>query len=269
MSHMKPPERIQKVLANHGLGSRRKIEAWVDEGRITVNGKIATLGDRLKLTDKVQFNGKTVVLNDEEQLSRRVIIYNKPEGEICTRHDPEGRETIFKKLPPLKKSRWVTVGRLDINSMGMILLTNDGELAHRLMHPSYQIEREYAVRVLGNVEPEALDRLKNGVELSDGIAKFNTIEDAGGEGANHWYHVTLNEGKNREVRRMWESVGVTVSRLIRVRFGPIQLHRSIRPGKCEELSSAQIDRLLTLVKMKSKPKSAPKKGRARVRDRKN
>lgn len=237
-------ERLQKLLAGAGFGSRRQIEQWVRQGRITVNGAPAHLGIQISAADQIQIDGKPVRARAERQ-TRRVLAYYKPVGEITARHDPEGRPTIFDRLPPLRDGRWIAVGRLDLNTQGLLLLTTDGELAHRLMHPSAQIEREYAVRILGGVAPEVLLRLAEGVPLTDGPARFDEIREAGGEGANHWYHVILREGRNREVRRLWESQGVTVSRLIRVRYGPVVLRRGLHPGRWDELNVAQIRELLT------------------------
>ncbi len=237
-------EKLQKVLARAGFGSRREIESWISEGRISVNGKLATLGERVSDTDVIRVNGHVVSKTRIEHSHRcRVLVYHKPVGEVTSRSDPEGRPTVFDNLPSLRNGRWIAVGRLDINTSGLLLFTNDGELANRLMHPSYTIEREYAVRVLGEISKETLQKLHEGVALEDGTARFTSIVDGGGEGANHWYHVRLDEGRNREVRRLWESQGVTVSRLTRVRYGPISLPRRIRPGKWEELKGEELSRL--------------------------
>lgn len=236
-------EKIQKVLANAGLGSRREIEEWLREGRISVNGTMAQLGDRMTLDDAVRVDGRDVNLVKSATQKSRVILYHKPEGEICSRSDPEGRTTVFDRLPMLRNGRWISVGRLDYNTSGVLLLTNNGDLANRLMHPSSEIEREYAVRIKGQVTPEMLKKLKTGVRLEDGPAHFEDIADAGGEGSNHWYHVLVREGRNRMVRRLWESQGVLVSRLIRVRFGHINLPRLLRPGKWAELTLDDISRL--------------------------
>lgn len=236
-------ERLQKFLASAGFGSRRQIEEWVRQGRITVNGALAHLGVQVSESDNIQIDGKPVRSCIDRQ-NRRVLAYYKPVGEITARRDPEGRPTVFDRLPPLRAGRWIAVGRLDLNTQGLLLLTTDGELANRLMHPSAQIEREYAVRVLGGVAPEVLLRLAEGVPLEDGLARFDDIREAGGEGANRWYHVILREGRNREVRRLWESQGVTVSRLIRVRYGPAVLRRGLHPGRWDELDLAQIRELL-------------------------
>jgi len=240
-------ERIQKLLATAGIGSRREVERMIEAGRITVNGEIATLGGKAHWGDTIALDGKALRLEQRSEALHRVLVYHKPEGVLCTRADPEGRPTIFDKLPHVRAGRWIAVGRLDINTSGVILLTTDGELANKLMHPSSEIEREYATRVLGNVDNELLSRLTHGVELEDGQARFNTITDAGGQGANHWYHVTLNEGRNREVRRLWESQGVKVSRLIRVRFGFINLRRGLKAGEFDELDRDGINQLRQLV----------------------
>ena len=239
-------ERLQKFLARAGLGSRRQIEDWVRQGRITVNGAPAQLGTRVNGAEKIEIDGKPVLVRAFRQ-RRRVLAYYKPVGEVTTRRDPEGRPTIFERLPPLRDGRWIAVGRLDLNTQGLLLLTTDGELANRLMHPSSEIEREYAVRVLGEVAPATVRRLKEGVPLDDGLARFDEIREAGGEGANHWYHVVLREGRNREVRRLWESQGVTISRLIRVRYGPVTLRRGLHPGRWDELDETQVGALLAAV----------------------
>ncbi|OGT21427.1 MAG: hypothetical protein A2V90_02870 [Gammaproteobacteria bacterium RBG_16_57_12] len=242
-------EKLQKVLARAGLGSRREIEVWISAGRVSVNGKIAALGERAGPQDKVRVDGHVINSDKLFPEKRRVILYHKPVGEICTRSDPEGRPTVFDQLPPIRFGRWISVGRLDLNTSGLLLLTTDGELANRLMHPSVEIEREYAVRVMGKAEKDILDNLRQGVMLEDGEARFDQIIDGGGQGINHWYHVILREGRNREVRRLWESQGVAVSRLMRVRFGNILLPRSVRPGEWEELSDAQMRDLLALTGM--------------------
>jgi 23S rRNA pseudouridine2605 synthase len=228
-------EKLQKVLAAAGLGSRRQIEGWIAEGRIKVDGRIAKVGDRITDEAKIFVDGREVKLVKSYAKKTRVLLYHKPEGEICSRSDPEKRPTIFDHLPLLRNGRWITIGRLDFNTSGVLLLTNDGELANRLMHPSAEIEREYAVRVQGEVHPAMLNKMKKGVELEDGKAHFDQIIDAGGEGSNHWYHVIVREGRNRLVRRLWESQEVRVSRLIRVRFGAITLPRTLRRGRWEEL----------------------------------
>lgn len=239
-------EKLQKVLARAGYGSRREIETWISEGRITVNKQTAKLGDRVTEHDAILIDGHPPQAHRLAGPKRRVLAYYKPEGEVCTRTDEQGRSTIFERLPKLRNGRWIAVGRLDINTTGLILLTTDGELANRLMHPSSEIEREYAVRVLGQVTQEMLQKLKHGVMLEDGMAHFDTIQDAGGEGANHWYHVVLKEGRNREVRRLWESLGVKISRLTRVRYGPIPLSRRLRIGQWQELEREEVQQLLQL-----------------------
>ena len=242
-------ERIQKVLAGLGLGSRREIEGWIKEGRIKVNGKLAKLGDQMDDDARISIDGKPLKRKRSPvKQETRVIAYYKPEGEVCTRKDPEGRPTVFRKLPKIRSGRWISIGRLDINSSGLLLFTNDGQLANKLMHPSSEIDREYAVRVLGNATDEQLKQLINGVELEDGSARFTDIVDSGGEGANHWYHVCLMEGRNREVRRLWESLGFKVNRLIRVRYGPYILERKYRVGKVWELDKKEVQKLKQAVK---------------------
>ena len=258
-------ERLQKFLARAGLGSRRQIEEWIRAGRITVNGTVARLGEQVSGGESIQVDGKAV---RPCTIRRRVLAYYKPVGEISSRHDPEGRPTVFERLPRLGAGRWIAVGRLDLNTQGLLLMTSDGELANRLMHPSAEIEREYAVRVLGQAAPDILERLTEGVTLEDGMARFEAVREAGGSGANHWYHVVLKEGRNREVRRLWESQGVTVSRLIRVRYGPVMLRRGLAPGRWDELDEADIDLLLDAAGMKSEPTptSAPQRQhRRRIR----
>lgn len=240
-------EKLQKVLARAGFGSRRELEKWIAAGRVSVNGKKASLGDRVGPEDRIHVDGKQISKQRVATKKRRVLIYNKPLGEVTTNSDPEGRATVFDHLPRITGSRWIVVGRLDINTMGLLIFTTDGELANKLMHPSSEIEREYAVRVLGEVTPEMLDKLAKGVELDDGKAHFNSVKRTGGEGANQWYHVTLSEGKNREVRRLWESQGVTVSRLMRVRYGPITLPKFVRSGRWEELDEQGMKPLLECV----------------------
>src|SRR5579859_4200968 len=239
-----PAERLQKVLAAAGLGSRREIEAWISEGRITINGRPAKLGDRIRGVDRISVDGKPVkALERASETRRRVILYHKPEGELTTRKDPEGRPTVFEALPRLRGSRWVSVGRLDTNTSGLLIFTNDGALANKLMHPSTEMEREYAVRVLGKVSDDQIAALKKGVRLEDGMGKFDDIREAGGEGANHWYHVILREGRNREVRRLWDAVGVTVSRLIRIRYGTLSLPRNLPRGAWQDATEEEMSTL--------------------------
>jgi len=236
-------ERIQKVLARGGLGSRREIERWIDEGRLKLNHNVVKLGDRLKEGDHLQLNERVVHWEKFAIQPTRVLLYHKPTGEIVTRRDPEGRPLVFTQLPELLTARWISVGRLDINTSGLLLVTNNGELANRLMHPSTEVEREYAVRILGDVSDATLEKLKQGVALEDGIAKFDAIRFFGGEGANKWYHVIVNEGRNRLVRRLWESQEVVVSRLMRVRYGPIVLPDGLRTRDFYELTDKELDLL--------------------------
>lgn len=233
-------EKIQKILANAGLGSRRQIEGWIQEGRVMVNGLIAGIGDRMTYQDKICVDGREIKLVKSRNQKSRVLIYHKPEGEMCTKQDPEGRPTIYERLPFIRNSRWVSVGRLDFNTSGLLLLTTDGELANKLTHPSSQLEREYAVRVRGNVTPEMLEKLRQGIPLEDGMARFEQVVEAGGTGTNQWFHVIVKEGRNRLVRRLWEALNVTVSRLIRIRFGPIYLPAGLRRGHHVELTDEEI-----------------------------
>ncbi len=235
-------EKLQKVIARSGHASRRETERLIAQGRIKIDKQTAQLGDRVIGSERIFLDDKELFIAWEKP-RQRVLIYNKPPGEICSRHDPDHSKTIFDDLPSLKIGRWISVGRLDINTSGLILLTNDGELANLLMHPSSEVVREYAVRVLGEVTDDDVKQLKEGVTLDDGIAHFDKVSYQGGQGANHWYHVTLKEGRNREVRRMWESLGVTVSRLQRVRYGIIQLPRGQKPGRWEELDEKQMKEL--------------------------
>ncbi|NJD07366.1 MAG: pseudouridine synthase [Methylococcaceae bacterium] len=247
-------ERIQKILAHAGLGSRREIETWIEGGEVQINGKPAQLGDRWRPGDVLILRGRVVNLEKRIHAPTRVLVYHKPTGEVVSRRDPDGRPVIFTQLPRLEVGRWIAVGRLDINTQGLLLVTNNGELANRLMHPSREIEREYAVRVLGPVSDAALERLKAGVELEDGPARFETLEPAGGEGANRWYHVTLKEGRNRIVRRLWESQNIAVSRLIRVRFGAILLPARLKARTFAELAGKELDELLMFVDLPTMPK---------------
>ncbi|WKE66938.1 23S rRNA pseudouridine(2605) synthase RluB [Gallaecimonas kandeliae] len=240
-------EKLQKVLARAGHGSRRQLEALIAAGRISVNGKVATLGDRIDSHAEVRIDGHIVPISSSEEVVCRVLMYNKPEGELCSRKDPEGRATVFDRLPRLKQGRWVAVGRLDINTSGLLLFTTDGELANRLMHPSHQVEREYQVRIFGEVTDAMLKTLRKGVQLEDGPAHFNSIRFTGGEGMNQWFAVTLAEGRNREVRRLWESQGVQVSRLIRTQYGKMDLDRQLPQGGWKELAKPEVNYLRTLV----------------------
>lgn len=250
------------MLAAAGFGSRREIEGWITAGRLTVNRKRAQLGDRIAGTDRVALDGRPLRLERATPQRQRVILYHKPEGELTTRKDPEGRPTVFGALPPLHRGRWVSIGRLDFNTSGLLLFTNDGALANRLMHPAHEIEREYAVRVLGKVDDEQLRALVQGVKLDDGVARFASLADAGGEGANRWYHVTLREGRKREVRRLWEAVGVTVSRLIRIRYGAIGLPRRLPRGGWRDASAEELAALLDLAGMPvAAAPASPERGR--------
>ena len=232
-------EKLQKVLARAAVGSRREMERWITQGRIKVNDKVATLGDRVTSKDKIKVDNK-IINQKRTEIQQRVIVYHKPVGEVCTRDDPEGRTTIYSNLPKLRTGRWISVGRLDLNTSGLLLLTTDGELANKLMHPSSEIEREYAVRILGEVSPEIIKQLTTNVPLDDGDAHFSDVKESGGQGANHWYNVILKEGRNREVRRLWEYFGFAVSRLMRVRYGDIKLERRVRPSKSEDLTEKEL-----------------------------
>ncbi|MGZ8096198.1 MAG: 23S rRNA pseudouridine(2605) synthase RluB [Methylosarcina sp.] len=242
-------ERIQKVLARGGIGSRREIERWISEGRLKINGNPVGLGDRLKEGDRLFLNDRIVNWEKFVEQPTRVLLYHKPVGEVVTRRDPEGRPVVFTQLPKLAVSRWIAVGRLDINTSGLLLVTNNGELANRLMHPSTQVEREYAVRILGNVSEATLARLKEGVELEDGKAKFDDIKFYGGEGANKWFNVTVAEGRNRLVRRLWESQEVVVSRLMRVRYGPVVLPERLKARTFYELNDKELELLFEFAGM--------------------
>lgn len=262
-------EKLQKVLANAGHGSRREIETMIAAGRVSVNGKVATLGDRVDVSSalKIRIDGHAISLRESEDQVCRVLAYYKPEGELCTRSDPEGRPTVFDRLPKMRGSRWIAVGRLDVNTCGLLLFTTDGELANRLMHPSREVEREYAVRVFGQVDDNKLRDLAKGVQLEDGPASFKTIRFTGGEGINQWYNVTLTEGRNREVRRLWEAVGVQVSRLIRVRYGDILLPKGLPRGGWTELDLQQTNYLRQLVGLEDETvsKVAVEKDRRRAK----
>lgn len=261
-------EKLQKVLARTGLGSRRELETWIEAGRISVNGKIATLGDRVEPEDVIRVDGRIVRVTQPEEQNVRVIAYHKPAGEVCSRNDPEGRPTVFDNLPTLRDQRWVQVGRLDLNTSGLLLFTNDGELAHRLMHPSNGFEREYAARIRGELTDEKKQALLDGVLLEDGVSKFDSIVDAGGEedAANRWYKVVLKGGKYREVRRLFESQELEVARLIRVRFGPLSLPSRLRSGRWMDLEPDDIRKLTDGVNLRGKQYTGLY-GRARLRNR--
>lgn len=250
-------DRIQKVLANLGLASRRDIEDWIREGRILVNGRPAELGQKITHDDRVRVDGRSIAVPRKAEATR-VLLYRKRVGELVTREDPEGRRTVFRKLPELEQGRWIAVGRLDINTSGLLLLTNDGELARRLMHPSFEIRRSYAVRVLGNVDEAMRERLRRGVKLEDGVGRFESIVAGGGQArddgedegsANQWWTVTVKEGRNRLVRRLFESQDLQVSRLIRIGYGPVQLGRGIKSGGWREATDAELAALLASVRM--------------------
>lgn len=262
-------EKLQKVLARAGLGSRRQLEGWISDGRVSVNGKLATLGDRVEPGDTIRVDGRIIDTPPPEEQTVRVIMYHKPAGEVCSRNDPEGRATVFDNLPVLQGMRWVQVGRLDLNTSGLLLFTTDGEMAHRLMHPSNGFEREYAVRVRGQLTPEKKQAMLDGVLLEDGVSRFQSIIDAGGaeEAANHWYRVTLVGGKYREVRRLFESQEMEVARLIRIRFGALTLPPQLKTGRWMDLNEEQLNSLSSNVSLKGKQYTGLY-GRARLRNQK-
>ncbi|MDP1931647.1 MAG: pseudouridine synthase [Gammaproteobacteria bacterium] len=242
-------EKIQKVLARAGFGSRRELEEWIKQGRVKINGIVATIGDRVSKGDALLVDGKKVNPNSAVTEMQRVLLYNKPEDEICSRKDPEGRASVFDKLPKITHGRWVAIGRLDINTSGLLLFTTDGELANRLMHPSSNIDREYAVRVMGDVTQEVIDNMMKGVMIDDHLCRFTDIRYFAGEGANRWYHVVLMEGRNREVRKLWESQGIRVSRLKRVRYGPIFIPSKVKKGDFFELPKEEMALLYKAVNL--------------------
>jgi 23S rRNA pseudouridine2605 synthase len=235
--------KLQKVLAQSGLGSRRDMEEWMRSGRVTVNGAPATVGARVGPSDVIQVNGQALS-RAADRIPPRVLIYYKPEGEIVSRDDPDGRPSVFDRLPQPRGAKWQAVGRLDLNTSGLLILTTSGELANRMMHPRYELEREYAVRVLGRLTPEQQEKLLSGIQLKDGMARCVAVHDRGGEGANHWYHVVIREGRNREVRRLFEALRLRVSRLMRVRFGSVSLPRTLKRGQFVELEPREIRQLL-------------------------
>lgn len=232
-------DKLQKLLANQGLGSRRVLERIIAEGRIKVNGETAALGMRASIEDTISIDGRVIRLNKSTG-RKRILMYHKPEGEICARRDPQARPSVFDALPNISDGRWIMVGRLDLNSSGLLLFTNDGTLAQKLMHPSYGIVREYAVRILGTLTDAEKDALTKGITLEDGNAKFENLIEGGGPGVNRWYHVTLTEGKKREVRRLFESQGYKVSRLIRTRYGVLTLPKTLRKGRFIELNAIEV-----------------------------
>ena len=258
-------ERVQKRLASAGIGSRRTVDQWVAEGRVRVNGRIAAAGTKIRIGDRVRIDGRPVAI--PAALSCRLLLYHKPAGEVTTRRDPEGRRTVFDRLPRLRSERWVAIGRLDINTSGLILFTTHGELAHRLMHPRYRMEREYAVRVLGRVDARVLRNLVRGVELDDGPARFISIDEEGGEGSNRWYRVLLEEGRNRVVHRLWKSQGLRVSRLIRIRFGPVRLPSRLPAGAFMDVPDRDRAALFERVELDDPGPPAAVRRRARSRDR--
>ena len=238
-----PSQKLHKVLAQSGLGSRRMMEEWIRDGKITVNGAVATIGARVKPTDLIRLGRKVVRWPVTHRLPR-VLLYHKPEGEIVSRDDPEGRASVFERLPLVRGAKWLAVGRLDFNTSGLLMFTTSGELANRMMHPRFAVEREYAVRVVGQLSAGQVEQLQNGIELSDGRAACLSVEDEGGEGTNHWYRIVLREGRNRVVRRMFEALGLTVSRLIRVRFGVVALPPRLKRGQVSALPANEVKRLL-------------------------
>ncbi|MDE3020743.1 MAG: pseudouridine synthase [Pseudomonadota bacterium] len=238
-----PSEKLHKKLAQVGLGSRREMEAMILDGKIEVNGKVATVGQRIGPQDRIYINRRPVKINFDRPLPQ-VLLYYKPEGEIVSRHDPGGRPNVFQALPPVKGGKWIAIGRLDFNTSGLMLFTTNGELANFMMHPSHEVEREYAVRLIGNLTPSLIEKLCHEVLLEDGPAHFDTVTDKGGLGTNHWYHVSLKEGRNREVRRIFEAVGLAVSRLIRIKFGPIALPSRLKRGQYLDLGESDIRDLL-------------------------
>ena len=240
-------EKLQKALAQAGLGSRREMEEWIAQGRVTVNGEPATLGMRVVEGDLIKAERRTIRIGEREQATR-VLLYHKPEGEIVSRDDPGKRASVFDKLPKLRGQKWIAIGRLDFNTSGLLIFTTSGDLANRLMHPRFQVEREYAVRVQGKMSDAQIDLvLKQGVELEDGPVKFEKLEDHGGEGFNHWYRVMLKEGRNRVVRRTFDALGLPVSRLMRVRFGLINLPPRLKRGMTAELGEGEVAKVLSWV----------------------
>lgn len=248
-------EKLQKVLARAGLGSRREMERWIEAGRIHIDGRQAQLGDRVNNDAVIAVDGKPVTTGEKEKT--RVLLYHKPPGEISSRNDPEGRKTVFEKLPKLKNGRWISVGRLDFNTSGLLLFTTDGELANALMHPSSNIEREYMVRVKGEVNEDTIKHLLEGVMLEDGVARFTDIVDGGGEGSNHWYYVVIMEGRTREVRRLWESQDCVVSRLKRVRYGNVFIPPRVKQGMYVELDKKEVKDLYRLAGLPAKAVEKP------------
>ena len=258
--------KLHKLLADAGLGSRREMEELIVAGRVSVNGQPAHVGQRIGPNDQVRVNGRPI-RRPAMPLPPRVLLYHKPSGEICTRDDPEHRATVFERLPRIKGARWVAVGRLDFNTEGLLIFTTSGDIANRLMHPRYGWEREYAVRILGRIDDQAKLALLDGVMLDDGPARFSQIDELGGDGANAWYRVVISEGRNREVRRMFEAVGLTVSRLARIRFGPVALPRGLSRGRWVEFSPAEVQALLALLREAAVQAGEGESDRPAVRDR--
>ncbi len=264
-------EKLQKILARAGFGSRRSVEPLIAEGHVKVNGRVATLGDRATIDDRIMVKDRLIKESRLEKQPTKVILYNKPEGRICTRNDEKGRDTIFDQLPRIFNGRWISIGRLDLNTSGLMILTNNGELANRMMHPSYEMEREYTVRVFGDVTDATIKKMIKGVTLEDGVARFTRIQkmQQAEEGQNKWYRVTLKQGKYREVRRIWESQGHPVSRLHRVRYGLFTIPKNLRKGKVEELSWKQVNQLLKSVELKeeARPDMRSQQGRVKTSER--
>lgn len=268
-------QKLQKVLAQAGLGSRRDMEQWIRDGRVSVNGTKAQIGARVGPRDVIQVDGRPVRGADSGS-PPRVLLYHKPEGEIVSREDPAGRPSVFDRLPQARGAKWLAVGRLDYNTCGLLVLTTAGEVANRMMHPRYGLEREYAIRVRGSLTDAQLARLRSGVELEDGAARCDSVEDAGGEGTNHWYRIVIREGRNRVVRRLFEALGLSVSRLMRVRFGPVMLPPRLRRGQYIELPPREVRDLLASLGLSVNPNSgsaarapsgAAARGRGRIRNR--
>lgn len=258
-------QKLHKVLAQAGMGSRRLMEEWIREGRVIVNGVTATIGTRVSGQERITVDGRPLRLA-AAGAPVRILLYHKPEGEIVTREDPGGRDTVFSHLPRLRGAKWLAVGRLDVNTSGLLIFTTSGDLANRMMHPRFDVEREYAVRIFGKLSDEQLHQLQEGIALADGLARCERVTDAGGEGSNHWYRLVVKEGRNRLVRRVFEALGYTVSRLIRVRFGVVELPSRLRRGQSVELSAAEIARLADWL-AQSGPAGVVKSPRAPARTR--